>query len=92
MAEVGGLALRHELRRAGDGDLRHLSDLAAKIRSTAAPALDPGVRTAAEQAASRLDALAKDPDLLTGVQSTDQLTPVIAKITGAADPLTTACS
>jgi hypothetical protein len=75
-----------------DSALHRLSDLAAHVRSTAAPALDPGVRTAADQTASRLEALAADPNLLAGVQSTDQVGPVIAKITGAADPLTTACS
>ncbi len=72
--------------------LHRLSDLAAKIRTTAAPALDPGVRSAADQTATRLESLANDPDLLTGVKTTDQVSPVIAKITGAADPLTTACS
>jgi hypothetical protein len=75
-----------------DSALHRLSDLAAHVRSTAAPALDAGVRTAADQTASRLESLAADPNLLAGVQSTDQVTPVIAKITGAADPLTTACS
>jgi hypothetical protein len=75
-----------------DSALHRLSDLAAHIRSTAGPALDAGVRTAADQTASRLDSLVTDPNLLAGVQSTDQVTPVIAKITGAADPLTTACS
>jgi hypothetical protein len=72
--------------------LHRLSDLASRVRSTAAPALDPGVRGAAEQTAARMDSLASDPDLLAGVQTTTQVSPVIAKITGAADPLTTACS
>jgi hypothetical protein len=62
------------------------------VRSAAAPALDPGVRTAAEQTAKRLESLATDPNLVSGVKDTTQVTPVIAKITGAADPLTTACS
>ena len=75
-----------------DSALHKLSDLASHVRAAAAPALDPGVRSAADQTASRLESLAADPSLLAGVQSTDQVSPVIAKITGAADPLTTACS
>jgi hypothetical protein len=75
-----------------DSALHRLSELASHVRSTAAPALDAGVRSAADQTASRLESLAADPNLLAGVQGTDQVTPVIAKITGAADPLTTACS
>ena len=75
-----------------DAALQKLSGLASGVRSAGAPALDPGVRNAANQTASRLESLAADPGLLAGVQSTDQVTPVIAKITGAADPLTTACS
>lgn len=75
-----------------DSALHRLSDLAAHVRSAAAPALDPGVRAAADQTASRLESLAADPNLLAGVQSTDQVSPVVTKITDAADPLTTACS
>lgn len=75
-----------------DSALHKLTDLASRVRAAAAPALDPGLRGAADQTAGRLEALAADPNLLAGVQSPDQVTPVIAKITGAADPLTTACS
>jgi hypothetical protein len=75
-----------------DSALHKLTDLATRVRSAAAPAMDPGVRSAANQTASRLESMAADPNLLAGVQSTDQVTPVIAQITGAADPLTTACS
>jgi hypothetical protein len=75
-----------------DSALHKLTDLASQVRAAAAPALDPGVRNAADQTASRLESLAADPNLLAGVQSPDQVTPVIAQITGAADPLTTACS
>jgi hypothetical protein len=72
--------------------LRRLGDLATQVRSTGAPALDPDVRAAAGQTADRLQALATDPNLLTGVQGTDQLGPVLQKITTATDPLTRACS
>jgi hypothetical protein len=69
-----------------------LTSLAAQVRSTAAPALNPGVRDAANQAASQLEAIAADPNLLPGVKSNDQMSPVIAKITGTTSTLNTACS
>jgi hypothetical protein len=75
-----------------DSALRKLGDLATQVRSTGAPALDPVVRTAAGETADRLQALAADPNLLTGVQNTHQLAPVLQKITTATNPLTTACS
>jgi hypothetical protein len=75
-----------------DSALRRLGDLATRVRSTGAPALDPVVRTAAGETADRLQALAADPNLLTGVQNTDQLAPVLRKITTATNPMTTACS
>jgi hypothetical protein len=75
-----------------DSALRRLGDLATQVRSTGAPALDPDVRTAAGQTADRLQALATDPNLLAGVKDTDQLGPVLQKITTATEPLTTACS
>jgi hypothetical protein len=72
---------------------RHkLTNLAAQVRNIAAPALDPGVRNAANQTASQWEALAADPNVLPAVKTNDQLSPVIAKITGSADPLTTACA
>ena len=92
-AMVGHLSANPDAAGASkDAALHKLSGLASGVRSAAAPALDPAVRSAANQTASRLESLAADPALLAGVQSTDQVTPVIAKITGAADPLTTACS
>jgi hypothetical protein len=72
--------------------LRRLGDLATQVRSTGAPALNPDVRTAAGQTADRLQALATDPNLLTGVKDTEQLGPVLQEITTATQPLTTACS
>ena len=72
---------------------RHkLTTLAAQVRAAAAPALDPGVRTAANQVASQWEAIAADPSTLPSVKTNDQLSPVIAKITGSADPLTAACA
>jgi hypothetical protein len=75
-----------------DSALRKLGDLATQVRTAGAPALDPVVRTAAGETADRLQALAADPGLLTGVKEADQLDPVLSKITTATDPLTTACS
>jgi hypothetical protein len=75
-----------------DSALHKLSDLATQVRSTGAPALDPVVRTAAGATADRLQALATDPNLLAGVKDTNQLNPVLQRITTATDPLTTACS
>jgi hypothetical protein len=72
---------------------RHkLTSLAAQVRTAAAPALDPGVRNAANQTASAWEAIAADPSLLPSVKTNDQLSPTIAKITGSAQPLTTACA
>jgi hypothetical protein len=75
-----------------DSALHKLNDLATQVRSTGAPALDPVVRTASGETADRLQQLATDPNLLAGVRNTDQLAPVLEKITSATNPLTTACS
>jgi hypothetical protein len=72
---------------------RHkLTNLAAQVRTQAAPALNPAVRTAADQAATQWETIAADPSVLPSVKSNDQLSPVIAKITGSANGLTTACA
>lgn len=72
--------------------LHRLSALAATVRSAAAPAVDPVVRAAAENTAGNLDRVAADPGLLTGVKTVMDMSPVLGRITSAADPLTNVCA
>ncbi|HEY2673218.1 MAG TPA: hypothetical protein VGJ07_23010 [Rugosimonospora sp.] len=71
--------------------VRELTTLAGKVRTVAAPALNPAVRAAADTTASNLDQVAADPGLLTGVRTIIDVSPVLGRITSTAGPLTGVC-
>jgi hypothetical protein len=90
---VGHLASGNqgEADKAKVAALAHLKEMAGKVRTAGAPAVDPAVRNAAEEAAVGLEKLAADPGLLSGVKSAADVTPVIQKVNTAIGHLTTAC-
>ncbi len=71
--------------------VKHLTDTATKVRTAAKPAQDPAVRAAADATADRFDQYAKDPNLLAGVKTGADVTPLLTKVTQAADPLQKVC-
>jgi hypothetical protein len=90
---VGHLAggNQSEADKAKAAALAHLKEMAGKIRTAGAPAQDPAVRNAVQEAATNLEKLATDPGLLAGVKSAADVTPVIQKVNTAIGHLTTAC-
>jgi hypothetical protein len=93
-AMVGHLAGNNPTaaQAARDSAMRRLAGLAATVRTAAAPALSPAVRTAAESTASNLDRIVADPGLLVSVKTLVDMSPVIGRITSSADPLTNVCA
>ena len=78
--------------KAKSSALHQLTALAATVRSAAAPALDSGVRAAAENTAGSLERIAADPALLAGVRTTADVVPVLTRVTATTDPLTNVCA
>lgn len=71
--------------------LHELTNLAGRVRSVAARALNPAVRAAAETTASNLDQAAADPGLLSGVKTALDVVPVLSRVTSTATPLMGVC-
>jgi hypothetical protein len=90
---VGHLAggNKTEADKAKTAALGHLKDTATKIRATGATADDPALRTAAQNTADAISALATDPALLGGVKSAADLKPLIEKMTRATDGMNSVC-
>jgi hypothetical protein len=84
----GNQAAADEARKSA---VRELTSLAGKVRTVAAPALNPAVRAAAGTTAGNLDQVAADPGLLTGVRTIIDVSPVLGRITSTAGPLTGVC-
>jgi hypothetical protein len=71
--------------------IKQLKDLAGNVRTAAKPAQDPAVREAAETTATLLERYAADPALVTGVKTAADVTPLLTKVTHAADALNNVC-
>ncbi|GAA5184982.1 hypothetical protein GCM10023322_27760 [Rugosimonospora acidiphila] len=71
--------------------MSELGALSGRVRTIAAPALDPALRAAGVSTADNLDHTAADPDLLTAVKTADDLNLVLNRITSTAYPLAAVC-
>ncbi|MBO0869323.1 MAG: hypothetical protein J2P15_12230 [Micromonosporaceae bacterium] len=72
--------------------MAQLKTMVTNLKTAAQPAIDPALVAAAKQVARNVEALANDPKLLAGVRTANDLSPVLQRLTRAADPLTGVCN
>jgi hypothetical protein len=72
--------------------LLQLTVLVGNVKTASQPAVDPALVTATGQVAQNVGALASDRQLLMNIRTSNDLTPILNRLTRAADPLIGVCN